>query len=69
MRELSVVAENLRLVHRARRHFLELASVEQGVIYPVLDMMVDDIRRAIWPDDSVDDGEGFKPPDPGGEAN
>ena len=69
MRELSVVAENLRLVQRARRQFLEFASVEEGVIYPMLDMMVDDIRRAIWPDDSVDDGEGFKPPDPGGEAN
>ena len=69
MRDLSVVAENLRLVQRARRQFLDFASVEHDVIYPVLDMMVDDIRRAIWPDDSVDEEQGFKPPDPGGEAN
>ena len=69
MRDLSVVAENLRLVQRARRHFLELASVEQTVIYPMLDLMVDDIRRAIWPDDSVDEEQGFEPPDPGGEVN
>jgi hypothetical protein len=69
MRDLSVVAENLRLVQRARRHFLELASVEQTVIYPMLDLMVDDIRRAIWPDDSVDKEQGFEPPDPGGEVN
>ena len=46
MRDLSVVVENLRLVQRARRRFMELWTVEKDYINPVLDRMADDLESA-----------------------
>jgi hypothetical protein len=46
MRDLSVVVENLRLVQRARRRFMELWAVEQECIIPMLDRMAEDLQRA-----------------------
>ena len=45
MRDLSVVVENLRLVQRARRRFMELWAVEQECIIPMLDRMAEDLQR------------------------
>ena len=55
MRDLSVVVENLRLVHRARRRFMELWAVEKDVINPVLDRVADDLQGVAAPQDA--DGE------------
>ena len=46
MRDLSVVVENLRLVHRARRRFMELWAVEKDYINPMLDRMAEDLQGA-----------------------
>ncbi len=46
MRDLSVVMENLRLVRRARRRFIELSAVEKNCINPMLDRMADDLQQA-----------------------
>ena len=46
MRDLSVVAADLRRVQRARRRFMELWAVEQDYIIPVLDRMADDLQSA-----------------------
>ncbi len=45
MRDLSVVVENLRLVQRARRRFMELWAVEKDYIEPILNRMAEDLRR------------------------
>ncbi len=45
MRDLSVVVENLRLVQRARRRFMELWALERDYIEPMLDRMAEDLRR------------------------
>jgi len=45
MRDLSSVVEDLRLVQRARRRFLELWNLEKDVINPVLDRMADDLQQ------------------------
>ena len=66
MRDLSVVVENLRLVQRARRRFMELWAVEQDYINPMLDRMAEDLQQAVKPDVG-DDGDmsnaaGLNPP-------
>lgn len=44
MRDLTSVARQLRLVHNARRRFLELWKLEKELIYPLLDRMADDLH-------------------------
>ncbi len=59
MRELSVVMENLRLVQRAQRRFMDLWAVEQQCIIPMLDRVAEDLRR----DENVGDvPAGLNPP-------
>lgn len=65
MRELSVVAENLRLVQRARRTFLDLWKVETDYVAPMLDRMADDLRQAV-PAEADDPAE---PPGGAGDTN
>jgi hypothetical protein len=65
MRDLSVVVENLRLVQRARRRFMELWAVENDYINPVLDRMAEDLQRVAGPqdrDNAAGDGFGLNPP-------
>ena len=67
MRELSCVAENLRLVQQAKRRFLELWAVEKDCINPMLDRMAEDLRELGSPG-VAEDGV-FDPPVPPGEIN
>ena len=63
MRDLSSVVEDLRLVQRARKRFLELWNLEQDVIIPMLDRMADDLQEVIIPGiDEDDDDPGSQPP-------
>ncbi len=66
MRDLSVVIENLRLVQRARRRFMELWAVEKDYINPMLDRMAEDLQRVAadgWDDGEADEvGPGLNPP-------
>ena len=64
MRDLSSVVENLRLVQRARKRFLELWNLEQDVIIPMLDRMADDLQEVIIPG-VEDDDPGTQPPGSG----
>ena len=64
MRDLSSVLEDLRLVQRARRRFLELWNLEKDVINPMLDRMADDLQEV-----SITGADGDVPAsDPPGEA-
>jgi hypothetical protein len=65
MRELSSVAENLRLVQNAKRKFLELWSVESKYINPMLDRMADDLQDVL---PGVMDDPQFDPPGGAGET-
>jgi len=66
MRDLSSVVEDLRLVQRARKRFLELWSLEKDVINPMLDRMADDLQEVIIPGlDDDDDDPGSQPPGSG----
>jgi hypothetical protein len=52
--------EQLRLVQRARRRFVELGRVEQDIINPMLDRMADDLQgvaTSAGPKDDDDDGQ------------
>lgn len=60
MRDLSLVVENLRLVQRARRRFMELWTVEKDYINPMLDRMAEDLRGAAA---TTAGGEGEREPD------
>ena len=55
MRDLSSVVEDLRLVQRARRRFLELWNLEKDVINPMLDRMADDLQEVSITDADDDD--------------
>ena len=65
MRDLSSVVENLRLVQRARKRFLELWSVEKDCIIPMLDRVADDLQEVIIPGPDDDDDPGNTQPPPG----
>ena len=69
MRELNDVLQALRLVHAARRRFVEMWAVERQVINPALDRMADElcgvagtpeqqVEAKTPPDDSSRDGAG-----------
>lgn len=52
MRDLGVVVESLRLVQRARRRFMELWTLEQDYIIPMLDRMAEDLQGVSAADDA-----------------
>ena len=60
MRDLSVVVENLRLVQRARRRFMELWTLEKDYVEPMLDRVAEDLRRVTAAADEANDSE-FNP--------
>jgi hypothetical protein len=68
MREFSSVVENLRLVQRARRKFLEMWKVETDYINPMLDRMADDLQEAMIPSAADDDPTGIQPPGNAGDT-
>lgn len=55
VRELSAVAQQLQSVRQARRRFLQLWAMEQAVILPALDRVVDDLESSIPGDLALDD--------------
>ena len=46
VRDMSEVAERLRLVRRASRRFLRLWAVDQAMVEPLLDRLADDLASA-----------------------
>ena len=50
MRDLTTVAQRLRAVWQARRHFLKLAAAEREFIEPMLDRIVEDLGDDAAPD-------------------
>jgi hypothetical protein len=65
MRDLSSVVENLRLVQRARKRFLELWNLERDVINPMLDQMAEDLQEVGAARDAADDPVSESPGDAG----
>ena len=55
MRELSGIADKLRLVQQAKRRFIELWAVEDSYVNPMLDRMADELLETLAPDGAAED--------------
>lgn len=45
MRDLVLVAQQIRAVRKARQQFLKLWAMEQAIIYPGLDRVAEDVEK------------------------